>query len=366
MGWHRGLVHSQCRLFYFGGLMEETKRAEEIRDKALAEIEEASDESMLEKVRNTYLAKKSELNSLMGMMRNLAPENKALFGKTMNEVRNAIVTKYEAKKQEIVKKVMAEKLAKESIDISLPGETHEMGSINPIYQIIDEMTSIFASMGFEIREGRDIETDHFNFELLNVPKDHPARDMQDTFYITDSLLLRTQTSAAQAHAMLEKTEKGPIKMICPGKCYRRDDDDMTHSHEFNQIEGLVVDKNISMADLKGTLELFVKKMFGEKREIRMRSSYFPFTEPSVEVDVSCAKCGGKGCDMCKGTGWIEILGAGEVHPHVLEMCGYDPKIYSGFAFGVGVERLAILRYGIDDIRRFYQNDLRFLKPFIEK
>jgi phenylalanyl-tRNA synthetase alpha chain len=190
--------------------------------------------------------------------------------------------------------------------------------------------------------------------------------MQDTFYFSDSLLLRTQTSAAQAHTMVDKVEKGPIKMICPGKCYRRDDDDMTHSHQFGQIEGLVVDKGISMADLKGTLSLFVKKMFGEKREIRLRSSYFPFTEPSVEVDVSCAKCGGKGCDMCKGTGWIEILGAGEVHPNVLKMCGYDPNVYSGFAFGVGVERLAILRYGIDDIRRIYQNDLRFIAPFVEK
>lgn len=346
--------------------MEETSRAEEIKNTALEEIEKADDESALERIRNTYLTKKSELNSLMGLMKTLPSEKKAAFGKTMNEVRGIIVSRFEEKKEKISKRILADKLAKESIDLSLPGRSYQIGSINPIYQIIDEMVSIFSNMGFEIREGRDIETDHFNFELLNVPKDHPARDMQDTFYITDSLLLRTQTSAAQAHAMLEREEKGPIKMICPGKCYRRDDDDMTHSHEFNQIEGLVIDKGISIADLKGTLELFVKKMFGEKREIRMRSSYFPFTEPSVEVDVSCAKCGGKGCDMCKGTGWIEILGAGEVHPNVLKMCGYDPNVYSGFAFGVGVERLAILRYGIDDIRRLYQNDLRFLKPFIEK
>ena len=346
--------------------MEEAKRAEEIRVAALKEISDATDENVLEKIRNTYLAKKSELNALMGIMRNLSPEDKVTFGKVMNEVRNDISTKFEEKRQEIAKKALDKKLEKEAIDISLPGRSYNVGSINPIYSIIDEMISIFSSMGFEIREGRDIETDHFNFELLNVPKDHPARDMQDTFYIDDSLLLRTQTSASQAHAMLEREDKGPLKMICPGKCYRRDDDDMTHSHEFNQIEGLVIGQGVSMADLKGTLELFVKKMFGEKREIRMRSSYFPFTEPSVEVDVSCAKCGGKGCDMCKGTGWIEILGAGEVHPNVLKMCGYDPDVYSGFAFGVGVERLAILRYGIDDIRRFYQNDLRFLKPFIEK
>ncbi len=347
-------------------MSEENKRLESIRDSALGELEEAKDESMLEKIRNTYLTKKSELNSLMGMMKNLPVEEKASFGKTINEVKNAIASRYEEKKKEISARILKERLEKESIDISLPGDSKTVGSVNPIYAIIDEMISIFVSMGFEVKEGRDIETDHFNFELLNVPKDHPARDMQDTFYITESLLLRTQTSAAQAHAMMEREEKGPIKMICPGKCYRRDDDDMTHSHEFNQIEGLVVGKNVSMADLKGTLELFVKKMFGEKREIRMRSSYFPFTEPSVEVDVSCAKCGGKGCDMCKGTGWIEILGAGEVHPNVLSMCGYDPSVYSGFAFGVGVERLAILRYGIDDIRRLYQNDLRFLKPFIEK
>ncbi len=347
-------------------MSEESKRLDSIFESAIGELEEAKDESMLERIRNTYLAKKSELSALMGTMKNLPNEEKASFGKKMNEVKGAILSRYEAKKKEIEEKALKERLEKESIDISLPGETHSVGSVNPIYAIIDEMISIFVSMGFEVKEGRDIESDHFNFELLNVPKDHPARDMQDTFYISDSLLLRTQTSAAQAHAMIEREEKGPIKMICPGKCYRRDDDDMTHSHEFNQIEGLVVGKNVSMADLKGTLELFVKKMFGEKREIRMRSSYFPFTEPSVEVDVSCAKCGGEGCSMCKGTGWIEILGAGEVHPNVLKMCGYDPDVYSGFAFGVGVERLAILRYGIDDIRRLYQNDLRFLKPFIEK
>ena len=346
--------------------MEESKRIEEIRNLALKEIEEAKDETILEKIRNTYLAKKSELNAMMGIMKTLSPENKASFGKLMNDIRNEIVSNYEKKKKEISERNLKEKLEKETIDLSIPAYTYKCGSINPIYQIIDEMVDIFVTMGYQVVEGRDIETDHFNFELLNVPKDHPARDMQDTFYLSSSLLLRTQTSAAQAHTMLEKEIKGPIKMICPGKCYRRDDDDMTHSHEFNQIEGLVVDKGISLADLKGTLELFVKKMFGEKREIRMRSSYFPFTEPSVEVDVSCAKCGGKGCDMCKGTGWIEILGAGEVHPNVLKMCGYDPNVYSGFAFGVGVERLAILRYGIDDIRRLYQNDLRFLKPFIEK
>ena len=346
--------------------MDPKERAMGIRDEALKAIAEAHDHESLENVRNRYLAKKSELSQMGSLMRDLPPEERASFGKALNEARSSISEAYAEKEKAIAQEELNKKLASETADITLPGRGRPLGRENPCYLIIDEMTDIFVSMGFEVREGRDIETDHFNFELLNVPKDHPARDMQDTFYFTDSLLLRTQTSASQAHAMLEKKEKGPIKMICPGKCYRRDDDDMTHSHEFMQIEGLVVDKGISMADLKGTLENFLKKMFGEKREIRMRSSYFPFTEPSVEVDVSCAKCGGKGCDMCKGTGWIEILGAGEVNPRVLSMCGYDPDVYSGYAFGVGVERLAILRYGIDDIRRLYQDDLRFLEPFVGK
>lgn len=346
--------------------MEQEERIESIKAKALGELEGCANESDLTRVHNEYLAKKSELSALMGAMKDIPPEGRAAFGKAVNDARKAIELAYEEKEKAIKAEALSKKLASEKIDITLPGRTKSLGHVNPYYEIIDEMTDIFVGMGFEVREGRDVETDHFNFELLNVPKDHPARDMQDTFYISDTLLMRTQTSAAQAHAMSEKTDKGPIKMICPGKCYRRDDDDATHSHQFGQIEGLVVDKDISIADLKGTLELFVRKMFGEKRQIRLRSSYFPFTEPSVEVDVSCAHCGGKGCDMCKGTGWIEILGAGEVHPNVLRMCGYDPAVYSGFAFGVGVERVAILRYGIDDIRRFYQNDERFLKDYLEK
>jgi phenylalanyl-tRNA synthetase alpha chain len=346
--------------------MEELKNVESIKTAALGEIASAKNLDDLARIRNTYLAKKSALSSLMGAMKDIAPEERASFGKAVNDARTAILASFNEKNAALESAALNEKLKKEEIDITLPGRSHQAGHLNPYYIIIDEMSEIFASMGFEIVEGRDVETDHFNFELLNVPKDHPARDMQDTFYIDDSLLLRTQTSAAQAHTMIAKGGKEPIRMICPGKCFRRDDDDMTHSHEFGQIEGLVVDKGISLADLKGTLELFAKKMFGEKREIRLRSSYFPFTEPSVEVDVSCANCGGKGCSMCKGTGWIEILGAGEVHPHVLEMCGYDPKVYSGFAFGIGIERVAILRYGIDDIRRFYQNDIRFIKNFSEK
>ncbi|MCQ2799970.1 MAG: phenylalanine--tRNA ligase subunit alpha [Bacilli bacterium] len=346
--------------------MEPKEQVEALENKAMEDLNDVNDQDALMNFRNTYLAKKSELSALMGKMKDIPAELRGAFGKIVNDTRAKIEAAFNAKKEAIERKAMELKLKAEEIDLTLPGRTHQAGAVNPCWVIVDEMMDIFAGMGFDIVEGRDVETDHFNFELLNVPKDHPARDMQDTFYIDDSLLLRTQTSAAQAHYMLSKGGKEPIKMICPGKCFRRDDDDATHSHQFGQIEGLVVDKNISLADLKGTLELFVKKMFGEKREIRLRSSFFPFTEPSVEVDVSCAKCGGKGCNICKGTGWIEILGAGEVHPNVLRMCGYDPEVYSGFAFGVGIERLAMLRYGIDDIRRIYANDIRFLKDFSEK
>ncbi len=337
-----------------------------VKERALQEIPLIKEERELSAFYAKYLAKKGEISLLMGKMKEIAPEERASFGKLINDAKGEVEGAYEAKKKELTGLALKAKLEKERIDLSLPGYQRKPAATNPYWIIVDEMTDIFVSMGFSVLEGRDVESDHYNFELLNVPKDHPARDTQDTFYIDDSLLLRTQTSAAQAHAMLDSKEKKPLRIISPGKCYRRDDDDMTHSHQFGQIEGLLVDKEISMADLKGILELFVKKMFGEKREIRLRSSYFPFTEPSVEVDVSCAKCGGKGCDMCKGTGWIEILGAGEVHPNVLRMCGYDPEVYSGFAFGVGIERVALLRYGIDDIRRIYANDIRFLSSFHEK
>ena len=339
----------------------------EITERALKEFGSADTESALEEAYNKYLSKKGEISQLMSQMGKLPKEEKASFGKAVNDARNAATAAYQAKRAEIEKKKLAERLEKEAIDITLPAKNKNIGHINPYYAVIDEVTDIFLDMGYQVVEGRDVETDRFNFELLNVPKDHPARDMQDTYYLEGSdLLLRTQTSAAQAHTMLEKEVKTPIRMISPGKAYRRDDDDMTHSHQFAQIEALVVDHNISMANLKATLELFAKKMFGEKREIRLRSSYFPFTEPSVEVDVSCFACGGKGCKTCKGTGWIEILGAGMVNPKVLEACGYDPKEWSGFAFGVGVERVAMLRYGIDAIRRIYTDDVRFLKDYIGK
>ena len=333
-----------------------------LKEKALKEIEASNSSDELNNVRNTYLSKKSELSTLTSQIGQLPPEDRKAFGAAITEVRVAITTALEEKMTLLKNKELDEKLAKETIDISLPGVSHNVGGRNPWHIIIDEISEIFLGMGFEIADGPEVESDHYNFELLNIPKDHPARDMQDTFYINENVLMRTHTSPVQAHAM-EAAEGKPVRIICPGKTYRRDDDDATHSHQFAQIEGLVIDKDINIGHLKATLELFAKKMFGEKREIRLRSSYFPFTEPSVEVDISCANCGGKGCNMCKGTGYIEILGGGMVHPNVLKMNGYDPEVYSGFAFGIGIERVAMLRYGIDDIRKFYQDDVRFLHQF---
>lgn len=337
---------------------------EQLHKEALEKIEEIDSLEKVNEVRNDYLSKKSKFMGLMSKMKELSIEGKKAFGEAINKAKDEITTKLEEKRQMLEKKVLEEKLKREEIDVTLPGVSYEMGGKNPFYIIQDEMIDIFLGMGYEIAEGPEVELDHYNFELLNIPKDHPARDMQDTFYIDENTLMRTHTSPVQARVMQEKQGK-PIKIICPGKVYRRDDDDATHSHQFGQIEGLVVDKDISLANLKATLELFIKKMYGEKREIRLRSSYFPFTEPSVEVDVSC-DCGGKGCSKCKGTGWIEILGGGMVHPNVLSMSGYDPKVYQGFAFGIGIERVAMLRYGVDDIRRFYQNDIRFLNQFKRK
>ena len=333
-----------------------------LKQSALQEIEAADSSDALNAVRNTYLSKKSELSNLTSQIGQLPPEQRKDFGAAITEVRVAITSAIEEKMALLKNKELDEKLSKETIDISLPGKSFNVGGRNPFYVIRDEMIQIFLGMGFEVADGPEVETDLYNFELLNIPRDHPARDMQDTFYINENELLRTHTSPVQARTM-EAKKGAPVRIICPGKTYRRDDDDATHSHQFAQIEGLVIDKNINIGHLKATLELFAKKMFGEKREIRLRSSYFPFTEPSVEVDITCANCGGKGCNMCKGTGYIEILGGGMVHPNVLKMNGYDPEEYSGFAFGIGIERVAILRYGIDDIRKFYQNDVRFLKQF---
>ena len=341
------------------------ERLKEIEEEALNMIVNASTSEHISQIRNAFLSKKSELMSMFSMLGSLSPEERKDAGKLINDTKMVITEALEAKQIEIEAKELKEKLLKEEIDISLPSRDFSIGGKNPFFIIKDEMTEIFLGMGFEVKDGPEVETDLYNFELLNIPKDHPARDMQDTFYIDPNTLLRTHTSPVQARTMLEKKGQ-PIRMICPGKTYRRDDDDATHSHQFAQIEGLVVDKNINIGHLKATLELFAKKMFGESREIRLRSSFFPFTEPSVEVDISCINCGGKGCNLCKGTGWIEILGGGMVHPNVLKMNGYDPEEYSGFAFGIGIERVAMLRYGIDDIRKIYTNDVRFLHQFKKK
>ena len=301
-------------------------------------------------------------------MRDFSIEEKREAGKIINDLKNEIESSLASIKSKIESTELREKLETDKIDVTLPSTNISVGSIHPITKIINEVEDLFVSMGYDVLEGPEVESDLYNFEMLNLPKGHPARDTQDSFYITDDMLLRTQTSPVQVRTMLSNVEKGPIRIICPGKTYRKDNDDATHSHQFTQIEGLVVDENISMSDLKGTLEIFAKKMFGNDRVIRFRPSYFPFTEPSIEVDVSCFNCNRKGCSICKGTGWIEILGAGMVHPNVLNMCGYDSNKYTGFAFGVGPERTAMLKYGIPDIRYFYTNDMRFLKEFdrIEK
>lgn len=277
-------------------------------------------------------------------------------------MRCAIEDEINKKEEELEKIILNTKLENEKIDITLPSTKIKRGSKHPVNSVIEDIEDLFVSMGYTVETGPELETDRFCFELLNLPQGHPARDMQDSFYITDEYLLRTQTSAVQARTMLANEEKSQVRMICPGKTYRREDD-ATHSHQFTQAEGLVIDKNISLADLKGTLEIFAKKIIGENSKLRFRPSYFPFTEPSYEVDVSCFKCGGKGCNLCKQTGWIEILGSGMVHPNVLRMCGYDPDKYSGFAFGLGLERIAMFKYGIPDMRYLYANDVRFLSQF---
>ena len=339
----------------------ELNKLEEIKKSALESIANAKSSVELNDIRNTYLSKKSELMSLMSTLGSLSIEEKKTFGQALNSVKVEISNALDSRFSQIKTEELNAQLAKEKIDITLPGKNYSLGGKNPFHIIIDELTEIFVGMGFTISEGPEVETDLYNFELLNIPKDHPARDMQDSFYINENLLLRTHTSPVQARTM-EAAKGEPVRIICPGKTYRRDDDDATHSHQFGQIEGLVIDKGINIGHLKATLELFASKMFGEKRTVRLRPSYFPFTEPSVEVDVSCS-CGGKGCPICKGTGYIELLGGGMVHPNVLRMNGYDPDVYSGFAFGIGIDRVAMLRYGIDDVRKIYTNDVRFLHQF---
>jgi phenylalanyl-tRNA synthetase alpha chain len=338
-------------------------RLKELQTEALNLIEAASDLKALNDVRVAYLGKKGPITEVLRGMGKLSEEERPKMGALVNEVREVIASKISEKQEELEAAVINAKLASEKIDVTLPGRPIRQGNRHPLTKVIEEIEDLFIGMGYQIAEGPEVEQDYYNFEALNLPKGHPARDMQDSFYISEEILLRTHTSPVQARTMEKNEGKGPIKIICPGKVYRRDNDDATHSHQFMQIEGLVVGENIRMSDLKGTLELFVKKIFGEDRKIRLRPSFFPFTEPSVELDISCKICGGDGCSVCKKTGWIEILGAGMVHPNVLEMAGYDSKKYTGFAFGMGPERIAMLKYGVDDIRHFYTNDVRFLKQF---
>ena len=337
--------------------MKET--LEQIRSDALNEI--SAPDADPEELRVRFLGKKGKLTAVLRGMGSLSAEERPVIGQLANEVRSALENALNEKAAELKEKKLERQLRHEKLDVTMPGSALPMGHQHPLTRVQREMEDIFVGMGYEVVEGPEVEYDYYNFEALNIPKDHPARDTQDTFYITDNILLRSQTSPVQVRVM--EKQKPPIRVISPGRVYRSDALDATHSPLFHQMEGLVVDKGITMSDLKGTLETFAKKMFGENTNIRFRPHHFPFTEPSAEVDVSCFACGGKGCRVCKGEGWIEILGAGMVHPFVLSNCGIDPEVYSGFAFGMGIERVAMKHYGIDDIRLFYENDRRFLEQF---
>lgn len=332
-----------------------------IKKEFLEEIKKIKDEQSLADLKTKYSGKKGALTQVLRGMGSLSPEERPKIGSLVNQVRDEIENLVEEKKKEFKQKELQRKLETEDIDVTEPSKKIEIGSLHPITKVIREFEEVFLGMGYEIADGPEVETTDYNFDKLNTPEDHPARDLQDTFYITDDVILRTQTSPVQARVM--EKQKPPIKIICPGAVYRSDTLDATHSPVFHQIEGLVVDKGISMSDLKGTLEMFAKKCLGEKTQIRFRPHHFPFTEPSAEADVSCFVCGGKGCRVCKGEGWIELVGCGMVHPNVLENCGIDSKVYSGFAFGFGVERIAMAKYGIDDMRLLFENDARFLKQF---
>lgn len=344
------------------------EKVEQIKLLFEGSIKEVNDMKTLNDVRVEYLGKQGKVTELSKMMKDVPNEQKKEFGMKVNEVRMLVTSKIEEKKNELETKALNEKLESEKIDITVPSKKIKRGSKHPMTRIEEKFEDLFLSMGYTIYDGPEIESDENCFQKLNLPKGHAARDAQDTFYLKDEFenyLLRSQTSTAQVRAMEENIEKGPIRIVCPGKVYRRDED-ATHSHQFMQIEGLVIDEDVSMADLKGTLELFCKTILGDKTKVRFRPSYFPFTEPSVEVDVTCFKCGGKGCALCKQTGWIEVLGAGMVHPNVLEMSGYDSTKYQGFAFGTGMDRFAMFKYGITDIRTIYGNDIRFLTQFDRK
>lgn len=339
------------------------EKLEALRQEAIAQLNDVADVQTLNDLRVKYLGKKGALTEILRGMGALNAEERPLIGQVANDVRGAIEGLIESKQQAFQKAETEQRLQAEKVDVTLPGRKMTQGGTHPLNKVIQEIEEIFIGMGYHIAEGPEVETDYYNFEALNLPKNHPARDMQDTFYITEELLMRTQTSPVQVRTMESMQGKVPVKIICPGKVYRRDDDDATHSFQFYQIEGLVIGENIRMSDLKGTLLQFVREMFGPNTQIRLRPSFFPFTEPSAEVDVTCARCGGSGCRVCKHTGWLEILGCGMVHPEVLRKGGYDPEVHSGFAFGMGPDRIAMLKYGIDDIRHFYGGDVAFLKQF---
>ena len=337
------------------------EKLEQIKSEATALIQAADVPEKLNDVRVRFLGKKGELTAVLKGMKDVAPEDRPKVGQLVNDARAAIEELIDEYKTKMEKAIREQKMKEEVIDVTLPSKKNIMGHRHPNSIVLEEVERIFVGMGYEVVEGPEVEYDEYNFTKLNIPEDHPAKDEQDTFYINKDIVLRTQTSPVQARVM--EQGKLPIRMIAPGRVFRSDEVDATHSPSFHQIEGLVIDKNISFADLKGTLEVFAKELFGPETKTKFRPHHFPFTEPSAEVDVTCFKCGGKGCRFCKGSGWIEILGCGMVHPHVLEMCGIDPDEYTGFAFGVGLERIALLKYEIDDMRLLYENDIRFLKQF---
>ena len=337
------------------------EQLEQIKNSVEAELSAAESMETLEAIRIKYMGKKGELTAVLKGMGKLSKEERPVIGALANEIRQNLEKEIEEKKAVILAAEEEKKLSEEVIDITMPGKRTKEGKLHPLTQVMNQLKDIFLGMGFSIAEGPEVEYDYYNFEALNIPKDHPARDTQDTFYIEDNIVLRTQTSPMQVRVM--EKQKPPIRVIAPGKVFRSDTVDATHSPVFHQIEGLVVDKGVTMADLKGTLEMFVKSLYGKSTQVRFRPHHFPFTEPSAEMDISCFNCGGKGCSMCKGEGWVEILGCGMVHPKVLENCGIDPEEYSGFAFGIGLERVAMGKYDINDLRLFFENDLRFLKQF---
>ena len=334
---------------------------QQIRQQAAEALAQAGDLKALDDLRVKYLGKKGELTAILKQMGKLSAEERPKVGQLANEVRSGIEALVEERTAAVKAALLDQKLALEKLDVTMPGRAAPLGKLHPLTKVLEEVKEIFLGMGFSVAEGPEVETDYYNFEALNIPKDHPARDTQDTFYISDNVLLRTQTSPVQVRTM--EKQKPPIRVIAPGRVYRSDAVDATHSPLFHQIEGLVVDRGVTMADLKGTLEMFAKRLYGEEAVVRFRPHHFPFTEPSAEMDFQCFACHGEGCRLCKGEGWIEILGCGMVHPKVLSICNIDPEDYSGFAFGMGLERIVMRRYGIDDLRLFYENDLRFLNQF---